>query len=81
MDYITLFKIGIPKAVMLLVSNSVLLYLFITEKNNNKNLLSAIDKTNQDFNQVISNEQYLLSLTQCNLYRIFSIKNKCLTII
>jgi hypothetical protein len=29
---------------------------YATEKNNNKNLFSAIDKTHQDFNQVISEE-------------------------
>ena len=45
-------KIGISVIIALLVSNSLLLYLFIKEKNNNKNLISVIDKTNNDFNQI-----------------------------
>lgn len=45
-------KIGISVVIALLVSNSLLLYLFIKEKNNNKNLISVIDKTNNDFNQI-----------------------------
>jgi len=45
-------KIGVALLILLLFSNSVLLYLFIEERNNNKNLFSLIDKTNKDFNQI-----------------------------
>ncbi len=45
-------KIGIALVVLLLFSNSILFYLFIKEKNYNKNLFSLIDRTNKDFNQI-----------------------------
>ncbi|HVO65224.1 MAG TPA: L,D-transpeptidase family protein [Syntrophales bacterium] len=46
------FKFGIALFALLLLSNSVLLYLYIKEKNNNKNLSGIIDKTNKDFSQI-----------------------------
>jgi murein L,D-transpeptidase YafK len=45
-------KIGIALITLLLLSNAVLLYLFIKERNNNKNLFSLIDRTNKEFNQI-----------------------------
>jgi murein L,D-transpeptidase YafK len=45
-------KICIALVVLLLFSNSILLYLFIKERNNNKNLFGLIDRTNKDFNQI-----------------------------
>jgi murein L,D-transpeptidase YafK len=47
-----LLKICIALVVLLLFSNSILYYLFIKERNNNKNLFSLIDRTNKDFNQI-----------------------------
>jgi murein L,D-transpeptidase YafK len=45
-------KIGIALITLLLLSNAILLYLFIKERNNNKNLFSLIDRTNKEFNQI-----------------------------
>ncbi|HYA15294.1 MAG TPA: L,D-transpeptidase family protein [Syntrophales bacterium] len=45
-------KFGIALVVLLLLSNSILLYLYIKEKNNSKNLSGIIDKTNKDFSQI-----------------------------
>jgi len=45
-------KIGIALVILLLFSNSILLYLFIKERNENKYLFSLIDKTNKDFSQI-----------------------------
>ena len=45
-------KIGIALITLLLLSNAVLLYLFIKERNNNKSLFSLIDRKNKEFNQI-----------------------------
>ena len=45
-------KIGIAAIVLLLLSNLVLLYLFVKERNNNKNLIGLIDRAGKDFNQI-----------------------------
>ena len=45
-------KIGIAVITLLLISNSILFYLFIKERNENKYLFSLIDKTNKDFSQI-----------------------------
>jgi len=45
-------KIGIAVIVLLLLSNFLLLYLFIKERNNNKNLFGLIDRTTNDLNQI-----------------------------
>jgi murein L,D-transpeptidase YafK len=45
-------RIGIAAIVLLLLSNLLLLYLFIKERNNYKNLSGLIDKTSKDFNQI-----------------------------
>jgi hypothetical protein len=45
-------KIGIALITLLLLSNAILLYLFIKERNNNKSLFSLIDRTNKEFNQI-----------------------------
>ena len=45
-------KIGIAGIILLLLSNLLLLYLFIKERNNNKNLFGLIDRANKDFNQI-----------------------------
>ena len=38
--------------VLLLLSNLLLLYLFVKERNNNKNLFGLIDRASKDFNQI-----------------------------
>lgn len=45
-------KIGIAAIVLLLLSNLFLLYLFIKERNNNKNLFGLIDRASRDFSQI-----------------------------
>jgi murein L,D-transpeptidase YafK len=45
-------KIGIAAIVLLLLSNLLLLYLFIRERNNNKSLFELIDRTSKDFSQI-----------------------------
>ena len=58
-------KIGIALIVLLLLSNSILFYLYINEKNNSKNLSIIIDKTNKDFSQIFE------SLKQKDLQKAF----------
>ena len=45
-------KIGIAAIILLFLSNLLLLYLFVKERNNNKNLFGLINRTNKDFNQI-----------------------------
>jgi len=45
-------KIGIAIVILLLLSNVILLYFFVKERNINKNLFILIDRTNNDFNQI-----------------------------
>jgi len=45
-------KIGIAAIVLLLLSNLLLLHLFIKERNNNKNLVVLIDRASKDFSQI-----------------------------
>jgi murein L,D-transpeptidase YafK len=45
-------KIGIAIVLLLLLSNTMVLYFFVKEKNINKNLFILIDRTNNDFNQI-----------------------------
>lgn len=45
-------KIGIAAIILLLISNLLLLYLFVRERNNNKNLIGLIDRAGKDFNQI-----------------------------
>ena len=45
-------KIGIAIAIVLLLSNTVLVYFFVKERNINKNLITLIDRTNSDFYQI-----------------------------
>lgn len=45
-------KIGIALITVLFLLNAILLYLFIKERNNNKNLIGLIGETGRDFNQI-----------------------------
>lgn len=45
-------KIGIAIVILLLLSNTMLLYFFVKERTINKNLFILIDRTNNDFNQI-----------------------------
>jgi len=45
-------KMGIAAIVLLLLSNLLLLHLFIKERNNNKNLSGLIDRASKDFSQI-----------------------------
>jgi murein L,D-transpeptidase YafK len=45
-------KVGVFAIVLLLLSNLLLIYLFVKERSNNKNLIGLIDRAGKDFNQI-----------------------------